>query len=654
MIFHRGNDIPSVSLDGIKVISTDVFDTILLRRAKSQRGRVLIAESRFATQLKQSGRDVPVSSLIMARRAAERFAYQALNIGGDAGEVRLTDLIRRQLQILGIPQHFVEKRVAIELEIEKTALVANGSLAMWLRQQRHLGCRIIATSDTALEDVDVRALIDHYHGPGLIDGVLSSATSQASKRQGGLFAHLLRQEGVRPGEILHIGDDHIADISVPHSLGFKTSLISRPRIVRMAMAANAATAEARRIIGHRQPSQPRAASMVEDVDFGRAVFGPIVAQFCLFIWLYADQAKANSDAKLLFCTRGGTGIRLAFERLSKSLRLPTSTPHDDLCISRLVAARAAVLRTSPAALDELGREFAGSTFADVATALSATHQELPETWHQPFEAGRFFAMLGSPGGRALRDDIALQNDLFREHLDDVSTGAKRIILCDTGLYGSTLRLLLAGFPDLRFEAIQFARSNYKGFSQDHFGKLAGLVVERNRYHPLHKSSVVLRYWQVIEGLFEPSIPSVRAFSRDVSGKVTSNAGTLLPMKPADKHFHPLLVGALQYIDTVRSGEVILGDAERAWSRLRKAIVNPGNNELSFLDVGNRSVDFGRNGDADLFSGSTSASVYTKLTSVRSNLWREGAIARNFPTSKSALLLMMELGHILRGLKAPRH
>jgi hypothetical protein len=59
-------------------------------------------------------------------------------------------------------------------------------------------------------------------------------------------------------------------------------------------------------------------------------------------------------------------------------------------VSRLVAARAAVMTHSQAALEELGREFRGCSFADVANALGGERYELLEFMERIFRARSLF------------------------------------------------------------------------------------------------------------------------------------------------------------------------------------------------------------------------------------------------------------------------
>ncbi|MEZ2126357.1 MULTISPECIES: hydrolase [unclassified Sinorhizobium] len=642
-------------LSGIDLISTDVFDTLLLRQPKSRRSLLMAGERCFAQLLKEYRFSISAEELLRARLLAERFAYRALNTGGGIGEVRLTDVVSRQLAMLGLPPHLLERRLAIENAIEKASLSANGPLAMALRRHREDGIRIIAVSDTGLPTESVADLINHFHGPNLIDKIYASADVGASKRHGGLFSAVLEAEAVSPSSILHIGDDKLADCSVPASMGINTIHIPKGWLRRHASQADGARTEALRrfrrqltSLGYRPPA------LGDDVSFGREVFGPIVAQFCLYIWLYALQADAQGNASLLFCARGGIGIRQAFERLLDKLGLPLEIRRDNILISRLIAARSALIRRSSAVLEELAREFKTNSFSEVAEALGSRHYQLPAPWQEDFVPQHFFAMLDTPSGREVLEDIGRQNALFIRHLEDICGSAERIILCDTGLYGSTQRLVTAGLPDRRFESIQFARCNYKDLSEEHFSHVTGLVVEENLYNPLKIETVILRYWQIIETLFEPAIPSVRHLEEAADGSINGNCGEIAYGKLDVAAGNPLLSGVLQYVDGVSSGADVMREADAAWRRLKLAITNPNPSDMVLLAAGPRSIDFGRSESVPVLNQSETSDIVHKLRSVKSQLWREGAIARDFPHLKSALLPALEMAHVVRGLTARLH
>lgn len=648
-MLQRNLDFDS-SLVGIDLISTDVFDTLLLRKGKSQRSRTAAGEAIFASRLRLRGRPVDASVLVDARMAAERCAYRALNTGEGGGEVRLTDIVQRQLSILGLPLDLVDERMAIELEIERKVLFANGVLAMRLRRYRSMGIRVVAVSDTGLSGVQVQSLIDHFHGPGLLDCIYSSADEKLTKRHGALFAEVLKREGVAANRSIHIGDDFEADKRVPEQMGWNAVHIPKSSRARLVAKADGAVTEVSRWTKKRLATNSVPPGAVNDAFvFGHDVFGPIVAEFCLRIWLYCEQASASSDATVLFCARGGIGIRHAYERLIDRLSLPCSTKRENLLVSRLVAARSAVITRDNAVLDELSREFSGDTFADVARALAFREHDLPDTWRGDFARERFFELLDTEPGKRVVGDISYQNDLFKQHLSDISALGSRMILCDTGLYGSTQRLLAAGFPDQRFETIQFARSNYKKLSVQHFSRVAGLVVEQDSYNLLQPRSSVLRYWQLVESLFEPRTASVRQLHVGFDGRVAGNGGDIRYGAIDPTAGNPLLAGAIDYIDRLADGTSIFSDVDRAWFRLRRSITNPSPADIGVLGVGPRSIDFGRPETKDVVAGATTSSVGEKIARIKSQMWREGAIARDFPRLRPALLGALEMTHIMRGL-----
>ena len=641
----------------IDVISTDVFDTLLLRTGRSERSRILKGERLFSDLLERRGWHIAADLLVGARLQAQRLAFRGLALRGVAGEARLVEIIGRQLSVLGLPRSLVAERLQIEVQVEKGSLVANKFLGSILRAHRCAGTRIIAISDTTLPSGRVSELIQHFHGAELIDRVYSSADHDLTKRDGELFLTVAQTEKVPLNRIVHIGDDPLADVRNPSAKGIIVQHTPQRAYRRYLRSADGALTEWGRFARRRARATKATAPFADNAPlFGRHVFGPIVTEFALLVWLYAVEAEAAHKTLLLFCARGGVGIRQAFERVLARLCLPLGVRRENIMISRLVAARAALVARSNSAVEELDREFRASVFADVAKALGGRAYELPEEWNQRFRAQQFVSLLFGNSGAEVLADIQKQNALFTRHFKELIGDSDRIILCDTGLYGSTQRLLASGFPDIRVETIQFARSNYKGHSEEHFPNVTGLTVEQNFYSPLNVCSCVLRYWHLIERLFEPPVPSVRLFAEDGMGQVRANCGEIAFGAIDPSQGNHLLSGALAYIETLPTsgGAVALRDADVAWHRLKRAITRPTEAELRCLEIGGRSVDFGRSDVLQIFEPGQTKTFARKLMSLKAQLWREGAIAREFPFLKHALLPLLGAVHSLRGLLARQH
>ncbi|MGY4622398.1 FMN phosphatase YigB (HAD superfamily) [Bradyrhizobium sp. USDA 4486] len=644
----------SISSSGaIDLISTDVFDTLLLRTTRSARSRIRQGEHLFSRSLAARGWQIEPSLLMTARAEAERLAFRALEVGR-SGEVRLTDVIGRQLKMLGLPTSEVATRLAIELNVEKTSLILNRHLANVLLAQRYAGRRIVAVSDTMLSSENVRELIRHFYVRDLIDQIYTSADCARTKRQGDLFPHVAETEGVSLSRILHIGDDVRADVRNASAHGITAIHTPRPIWLGHLRKANGALAMMRVALSSKNRFARRPPATLENAfAFGRFVLGPIVTQFCLRIWLYAAEVEAHDRSALLFCARGGVGIREAFERVLARLSLPLGMRRDNIMVSRLVAARAAILTRSSSAVEEIAREFRGRSFSDVASALGGRRYSLPDRWNKPFVASDFLEMLFDNSAKEVLSDIRQQNALFERHFSTLRNDSSRILLCDTGLYGSTQRLLASAFPALNIETIQFARANYKQHGEEHFQKVAGLVVERNCYSPLDVHSCVLRYWHLIESLFEPAIPSVRLFTDGGGDEVAANCGDIRYGFIDPSHRNDLLSGTLTYIDelSIEGAAKASADAELAWLRLKKAITRPTAGVLRCLDLPGRSVDFGRPDVLNVFGPRQAEPTFSRLASLRAELWREGAIAREFPILKHALLPMLDSVHSVRAVIA---
>jgi hypothetical protein len=104
-------------------------------------------------------------------------------------------------------------------------------------------------------------------------------------------------------------------------------------------------------------------------------------------------------------------------------------------------------------------------------------------------------------------------------------------------------------------------------------------------------------------------------------------------------------GVLQYIDGLSRASALRveEDAAAAWGALGRAIVWPEIEDTFVLDPGQRSIDFGR--EATATAVPSGRPLFAILRS--RSLWREGEIARSFPSLRKPLLLAIEIAYGLR-------
>ncbi len=127
------------------------------------------------------GEDTPVEMVFghqgfMDEVSVEPWAvdiYQIL-LGVKRVEVHLQTRLRDEVEIW-TKLHIAGAEV---LQVEKGSLVANKRLGSILRAHRRAGTQIIAVSDTTLPTEGVSELIQHFHGPELVDHVYMYAAEQ--------------------------------------------------------------------------------------------------------------------------------------------------------------------------------------------------------------------------------------------------------------------------------------------------------------------------------------------------------------------------------------------------------------------------------------------------------------------------------------------
>lgn len=391
-------------------------------------------------------------------------------------------------------------------------------------------------------------------------------------------------------------------------------------------------------------------SQSEDrVAFGRTVLGPIFAEFALRLWGLLSNIECPENAVVLFCARGGFRLKMIYERFLAASGLQSPVAIRNLMVSRVVAVRTALAAGCPSAYPQIEYELGSGSLRDVARAIGGSDPvdgaDDSHVWGQSYSSASLSKILASEEGRGLRSSIQRQADFFLEHLETCLAGCKHAILCDTGLSGSTMQLLEDGIPQVNWGCALFARSNYKNLSTGHFQHTVGLCVEADRYSLFDTRSAILRYWHLIESTLEPALPSVAMFDR-VDGTLRTNLEIDGWQDRIDPNPGEIFSGILDYIDSLPRGRAAIqtiADVDHAYSKLRRAVTWPTPADVDTLNIGTRSLDFGR----DIMSGLACEPGIRKA--LRGSLWREGAITLAAPSSRWLMFAAIEAAYIARSV-----
>jgi predicted HAD superfamily hydrolase len=226
----------------LRVLSVDLFDTLLLRTSAPECERFREVAERWAALPPCCDRGLTTETIFEARWQCAKVAYRAIEPRSGVREARIEDILRLQLLTLRLPVELVPQVLEVELAYEEAALRPNTAVAALCMEARAAGWRIIVASDMYLGEADLRRLLE-YHGLGaLVDKVYASASIGLTKRSGNLYRHMLREEAVEAGALTHFGDHYDADHCVPRSLGIDAHWLPRAYLWRMAASARAGAA----------------------------------------------------------------------------------------------------------------------------------------------------------------------------------------------------------------------------------------------------------------------------------------------------------------------------------------------------------------------------------------------------------------------------
>lgn len=212
-------------IDAAKIISFDIFDTLLLRPYGRPTDLFLHLEKvhkcpGFASE----------------RVAAEKAARQTYR---DRAEVTFDEIY----------EHIGDAYLGLreqELALEKRVLTPNPEMVRVYEYARGAGKRIIITSDMYLPHdflVDVLA----KNGFGEYEKFYLSATELKTKYRGALYEHIKKDLSVDGRDILHIGDNKSSDYKYAKQSGVNAILY--PQVTKQYLHANARARDFKRMAG---------------------------------------------------------------------------------------------------------------------------------------------------------------------------------------------------------------------------------------------------------------------------------------------------------------------------------------------------------------------------------------------------------------------
>jgi FMN phosphatase YigB (HAD superfamily) len=283
----------------VRYLSLDCFDTLVWRDTATPVD--VFAGLDFA------------GGAIEPRRRAEGAARHHAKLFRDSFEVSIEEIHDRLR-----PGGDAAASVAAELEAEARHCYGFKPVMDLIDDAKARGLQVIIVSDTYLSEAQLRALIASAAGGDIADKIdrIFPSSAFGMNKGDGLFAPVLEALGTSSEEILHLGDNHVADQVAPDALGIHTCHLrqfddqAKTRLRLEAAASALIHPDVRVTRPAFQPQRPLIALRTDEGTahaLGHDVLGPLLRTYA--DWLHAERdavaAATGRSTHLLFLLRDG-------------------------------------------------------------------------------------------------------------------------------------------------------------------------------------------------------------------------------------------------------------------------------------------------------------------------------------------------------------
>jgi predicted HAD superfamily hydrolase len=447
----------------VAVLSLDLFDTLVWRGVPEPVGAFeLVAAQLHARGLLDP--DVDPQTFAALRRAAEERAREQARAAGRGVEVTLEEICAALPSAALTHGAAAAALVTAELDVERSLLRCDLDVLDLVRAGRAAGAQVIAVSDTYFTEPQLRLLLARGPLAAELPDRFFPSSRYGTGKASGLWSIVLESLGVEPEAILHVGDNHAADVQAPSKLGIRTCYFERvPRELERIVEREQALAPAVLHADHGDHGltmlRGKAASRTEGArqpeglrpfwQFGATVLGPPLAGFGE--WVH-ERAAAAGVSKIFCLMREGELLAQVID----GARPEGGPPAEKLFLSRQVVARAAIVEGTRDELQELFVRRRMPTLKEFVATLGLSLDDVPDLAHEPdrqiddaglgdlvIERVLFDSALSA---RVVANSHALRRRIIR-YLEQLRPpGENRLLVVDLG-WGGTIQAAMQRLLD---------------------------------------------------------------------------------------------------------------------------------------------------------------------------------------------------------------
>ena len=202
----------------LRAVSFDFFDTLVFRLA-ARPTDVFIEVGRRLRQSNGLPAHVSEYDYEVLRCQAEMKAREQQQLSGALREDVTFDEILRQLKFIAPDTSATAQN---ELAAEGDFCLLNPQMLAFARHARRRGLKLFVISDIYLSAGQLGGILRANHfDPAFFDGLFTSSDAGICKWSGKLFSQVLKQTGLKPEELLHLGDNVSADVAGARRAGVR-------------------------------------------------------------------------------------------------------------------------------------------------------------------------------------------------------------------------------------------------------------------------------------------------------------------------------------------------------------------------------------------------------------------------------------------------
>lgn len=364
---------------------------------------------------------------------------------------------------------------------------------------------------------------------------------------------------------------------------------------------------------------------------GREVLGPVMHRWMLALHEQICQLD-DGDTAFLFCARAGLRIQRLYELWLEGQARAHWAQNRMFWISRVSICKGVWARMPDRAGVLFEREYHKDNMADLVRGLMRHHpdrlQGLPLNRLPPATAFREWIKGKRPAEVALRGYLRDCGPALDNYLAEVTGGARRVVLIDSGWQGTAQSLLAAAYPDRDWMGLYFGRMLGPHHDPVIQPDVVGLMFERDRYDPKVPASAVTAHHHVIETLLEPNGPSVEEIPHGVFAAAAGHLITANERADTDPVADALWLEVEAWVTAhaAHPTEAVIARAEPALADLARLLITPTRDEALALVCKDRSADFGKALLVPVLINPANADMPAMGDRIHDALWKPGQIA----------------------------